>query len=304
MANYRRVARRAARKHGLDPRIFERQIQQESGFNPSARSPAGASGIAQIMPGTAKGWGVDPMNPRAALNAAARNMASYVRKYGSYENALRAYNAGPGNIQRSKGFGETNAYVRTILGGHDPRKLGQPQNDGRGGTTGSTTTTTTTTPGVDNRVARAQLISSFLSDKGADPLEFAVQARALRDVAPTSKTSTKRTGARSGDSGDSGGVGGVKRPQIMELFWNGPGARNWDEGAFRPAGYVKGHTDHVHVSAGPKSVVALGRKAQQMGLHVGENPAIQLADAVFPLPNHELDRRLYELGVGRALVPR
>ena len=65
VANYRRVARRAARRYGLDPNIFERQIQQESGFQTDRTSPAGAQGIAQIMPATARGWGVDPNKPEA-----------------------------------------------------------------------------------------------------------------------------------------------------------------------------------------------------------------------------------------------
>lgn len=129
MPNYKRVARRKAKKYGLDPGVFVRQIQQESGFNPTISSPAGAQGIAQIMPATAKGWGVNPLKPREALDAAAKNMASYVMKYGSYENALRAYNAGPGAIQASKGYSETNNYVKTILGGKDPGKLGAPKSD-------------------------------------------------------------------------------------------------------------------------------------------------------------------------------
>jgi soluble lytic murein transglycosylase-like protein len=116
MADLRAVARAKAKKYGLDPGVFERQIQQESGFNPGARSPAGALGVAQIMPATARGWGVNPLNPSQALDAAARNMARYVQQFGSYEKALRAYNAGPGNVERSKSFAETNNYVRTILG--------------------------------------------------------------------------------------------------------------------------------------------------------------------------------------------
>ena len=101
MANWRKEARKAAKRHGLDPDVFEAQINQESRFNPGAKSPAGALGIAQLMPDTARGWGVDPMDPHAALDAAAKNMAAYVRQYGGYENALRAYNAGPGAIERS-----------------------------------------------------------------------------------------------------------------------------------------------------------------------------------------------------------
>jgi soluble lytic murein transglycosylase-like protein len=117
MADLRAVARAKAKKYGLDPGVFERQIQQESGFNPGARSPAGALGVAQIMPATARGWGVNPLNSSQALDAAARNMARYVQQFGSYEKALRAYNAGPGNVERSRSFAETNNYVRTILGG-------------------------------------------------------------------------------------------------------------------------------------------------------------------------------------------
>lgn len=128
--DYRAEARRAAERYGLDPDIFERQIGAESGFNPNARSPAGATGIAQIMPGTARGWGVNPNDPIASLDAAARNMAQYVQRYGGYENALRAYNAGPAAIEKSKGYAETNNYVKKILGGRDPGGLSR----GGGGT--------------------------------------------------------------------------------------------------------------------------------------------------------------------------
>lgn len=125
---YEPIARQAALKHGLDPEIFVRQINQESGFNPTAKSPAGAYGIAQIMPATAKGWGVDPADPVAALNVAAKNMAAYRNTYlkqgrGQDEAtalALAAYNAGPGNVSKYGGvppFQETQSYVKRIMGG-------------------------------------------------------------------------------------------------------------------------------------------------------------------------------------------
>src|SRR3954470_21192803 len=100
MPDYRAEARRAATREGLDPNVFVRQIQQESGFNPNARSPAGAQGIAQIMPAPAADWHVAPSNPVAALNVAAAHMADYVRQFGSMRNALIAYNAGPGAVGR------------------------------------------------------------------------------------------------------------------------------------------------------------------------------------------------------------
>src|SRR5262252_6639944 len=114
-------ARQAAQKAGIDPDIFVRQIQQESGFNPNAQSPAGAQGIAQFMPGTAQGMGVDPHDPYAALDAAARLDAQHLAQYGGdWSKALAAYNAGAGNVDKYGGvppFAETQRYVSTILGG-------------------------------------------------------------------------------------------------------------------------------------------------------------------------------------------
>ncbi|TMD45283.1 MAG: lytic transglycosylase domain-containing protein, partial [Chloroflexi bacterium] len=73
---------------------------QESGFNPKAVSPAGAVGIAQFLPGTAAGLGVNPWDPIQALRGAAQLMASYARNYGGdYAKALAAYNGGSGTVQ-------------------------------------------------------------------------------------------------------------------------------------------------------------------------------------------------------------
>jgi murein DD-endopeptidase MepM/ murein hydrolase activator NlpD len=129
--DYRQIARQKAQKYGLLPEVFERQIEAESGFNPKAVSSAGALGIAQIMPSTARGWGVDPRNPVAALDAAAKNMAAYIRTYGgfstkdpskvraAYEKALQAYNAGPGSVGKYMPR-ETVNYIRKIV---DPNKF-------------------------------------------------------------------------------------------------------------------------------------------------------------------------------------
>jgi soluble lytic murein transglycosylase-like protein len=114
-------ARQAAQRYGVDPDIFQRQIQQESGFNPTAQSPAGAQGVAQFMPETARGMGVDPSDPYASLDGAARLMRQNLDRYGGdYPKALAAYNAGPGNVDKYGGvppFAETQTYVKNILGG-------------------------------------------------------------------------------------------------------------------------------------------------------------------------------------------
>jgi soluble lytic murein transglycosylase-like protein len=124
--DYPSLARQSACDAGIQPTIFERQIKQESGFNPRALSPAGAQGIAQFMPSTARGLGVDPWNTPEALKAAARLMARYVQQYGGdYAKALAAYNAGPGAVQSAINTGgnnwraqlpsETRGYIAVIL---------------------------------------------------------------------------------------------------------------------------------------------------------------------------------------------
>ena len=121
------IARQDALRVGISPDIFVRQINQESGFNPYAISPAGAIGIAQFMPGTAAAMGINPRDPVAALGGAARLMAQYIRQYGGdYAKALAAYNAGPGTVAFAVYMGgwnwraflpyETKNYIRVILG--------------------------------------------------------------------------------------------------------------------------------------------------------------------------------------------
>lgn len=125
---YVEIARSAAKNEGIDENIFLRQIKQESNFNPSATSSAGAIGIAQFMPETAADLGVDPYDPIASLKASARLMAQYVRQYGAYDKALAAYNAGPGGVAKAIAMcasasrnwrdclpSETQEYIRNIL---------------------------------------------------------------------------------------------------------------------------------------------------------------------------------------------
>src|ERR1044072_7234166 len=174
MANYRQEARRAARRHGLDPNIFERQIQQESGFQPHVVSPAGARGIAQFMPATARGMGVNPDNPTQALDGAARLMSSYVKKYGSYKNALIAYNAGPGRVGQSLPA-ETQNYIKTILGGSNPTGLSKPSGraasaGGGGGGGGSITIPGSTRTVNDPEAEKRVILANFLEKRNPNSL--------------------------------------------------------------------------------------------------------------------------------------
>jgi hypothetical protein len=117
MANWQAVARQAAQSAGIDPNVFIRQINQESGGR-DVSSLAGAQGPGQFMPGTARSVGLNSTTVHQlvpSLNAAARLMAGYVKRFGSYRNALIAYNAGPNAVGGSLPA-ETQNYLKIILG--------------------------------------------------------------------------------------------------------------------------------------------------------------------------------------------
>ncbi len=116
---YLEVAKAAARKHGIPEDLFLRLVQQESGWNPGAVSPKGATGLAQLMPATARLMRVDIDDPAENLDGGARYLAMMHKKFGSWRLALAAYNAGPLAVEEHDGvppYAETQGYVVAILG--------------------------------------------------------------------------------------------------------------------------------------------------------------------------------------------
>ncbi|MFN4128787.1 MAG: lytic transglycosylase domain-containing protein, partial [Paracoccaceae bacterium] len=116
---YLGVARAMAVRHGIPEDMFLRLVQQESGWNPGAVSHKGATGLAQLMPGTARKLGVDINDPHQNLEGGARYLKMMYAKFGSWRLALAAYNAGPGAVEKHNGippYTETVNYVKAILG--------------------------------------------------------------------------------------------------------------------------------------------------------------------------------------------
>jgi hypothetical protein len=111
---------RAAQRWSVSATLLAAQLYAESGFNPFAVSPAGAQGIAQFMPGTARGMGLeDPFDPEAAIDAQAHLMRDLLRQFGAVPLALAAYNAGPAPVAACgcvPPYPETRGYVARILG--------------------------------------------------------------------------------------------------------------------------------------------------------------------------------------------
>jgi hypothetical protein len=135
-ARYRPLVVSAAIGAGVSPALLAALLQAESGFRRDAVSPAGAQGIAQFMPATARGVGLaDPFDPELAIPAAARLLAGHQRDFGSIPLALAAYNAGPGAVRAHGGvppYPETRAYVAKViaLAGGAAALGGGPAGDG------------------------------------------------------------------------------------------------------------------------------------------------------------------------------
>ena len=115
-----RLAERHAGRHGVDARLVMAIIKVESGFDARAVSPAGASGLMQLMPGTQRHLGVrDAFDPDENVEGGVRYFRSMLDRYGGdVRLALAAYNAGPANVDKYGGvppFEETRNYVRKVL---------------------------------------------------------------------------------------------------------------------------------------------------------------------------------------------
>lgn len=113
------MARAAARKHNVPEDLFLRLVQQESNWNPTAKSHKGAMGLAQLMPATAKSLGVDPGDPKQNLEGGAKYLSRQFREFKSWRLALAAYNAGPDAVKKHGGvppYRETRNYVQKIWG--------------------------------------------------------------------------------------------------------------------------------------------------------------------------------------------
>lgn len=122
----------AAARHNVPERLLKAVAKTESDFNPSAVSHAGAVGVMQLMPGTARSLGVsDPYDPRQNIMGGAKYLKENLDRFGDVSLALAAYNAGPGAVKKYSGippYNETQNYVKKVLsycGGEDSLNAGR-----------------------------------------------------------------------------------------------------------------------------------------------------------------------------------
>jgi hypothetical protein len=271
------------------------------GLNPSARNPSsGAIGIGQWLGGRARG--VRPGDLRGQLQHLWSELQGPER--GALQRVKQAHTIEERSMRgcvASSGRAPARSRRRSAAASRWRANLQPPQRRARRslntrrrrkfGGGGSTRTTTTTTPGVDNSLARLALVQSFLGNKNSDVLDFAAQAKGLADVPGTTSTQTEQLPGSRASAEQSATTGSSSfskaHSPLLELIHNtgnGPGYAVKDghvvNGPSFYGGVWAGHKDHVHVAAGKRTIIQLGRLAQQMGLRVGENPHFGGVDPV------------------------
>ena len=183
--DYRAIAAQKAQQYGVPVDVFLRQIAQESGFRPDARSGAGAQGIAQFMPATAREYGVNTADPVSSLDGAARMDAGLIKKYG-IAGALSAYNSGNPNAYKDPSFahGQTYNYVRSILGGQ--------------GSGGAGVATSPAAPAAAGQPDRSALLKALLGASSSGDYSGFFRAVQQSRQAPTPTLSAPPSGQTTG----------------------------------------------------------------------------------------------------------
>lgn len=199
----------AAQRHGVRPALLRGLVEQESQFKIDAVSSAGARGLTQLMPGTARELGVDPGDPAQALDGGARYLSQQLKRFdGNEELALAAYNAGPGAVQRYGGippFRETQGYVRKVLG-NAARYGGTTFSQGAFDPEGAKAPAATKAPGGGlMQMLQGSLLAGLMPAIAAAPAAKPSLAPAVAEMRARDATPQEAAPARAAKAGFGGG---------------------------------------------------------------------------------------------------
>lgn len=159
--NITEVVKDASGRYQLDPDLVNSVIKAESGFNVRARSPKGAQGLMQLMPGTASQLGVpNAFDPQANVDGGTKYLRELLERYNfDLVKALAAYNAGPHRVERFGGvppYYETRAYVARIVRDFNKKKLAEQKATAKKNTASAPKKHVTATKGATNKTIQAQ----------------------------------------------------------------------------------------------------------------------------------------------------
>jgi len=285
----------ASRQYGIPENLLRRVIMAESGGNAHARSPVGALGLMQLMPGTARGLGVEnPFDPRENIMGGSKYLAEQFHKFGSWRKALAAYNAGPGAVVKYGGvppFSETQNYVHEILGGLPNVGAASPMLPSAAtASAGPGVSAPTPAPHMPNFLAMANRFATppppestlgLLNDSDTILGHIASMQREagspMSFLQPQQRQQLLGQGPSAGQGrGGPKGGGQTQLPPLMvphigglhgALSGNVPmitGARNSKIGSERyPNLRFAGHVDWHHVN--PRLLMAIDKEAKKMG---------------------------------------
>jgi hypothetical protein len=265
-----RLIKIASRKYGVAPHVLQGLIDVESGGNPTAKSGAGAQGLTQFMPGTAKSHGVQYGTSHHAVATQVLGAAKYLDELGYKKDrrrALASYNAGPGNPGAAGDYPEKvlkaagRYYKKGYYKGSGGGAKGKPAKGG-GKPQYRTGLKTEKTPGVDNSALRAQVKLDYLSKRGK-PGALLEMASSLKDAADV-PSETRITGTTREKIPGTGGGGRGKKVRKAQKS----GKLIMDPGADRPGAptshYLKRELKRFSGAAGMPIEVGTGSNHSRM----------------------------------------
>ena len=168
MKNYDALINKYAQLNNLDPNLVRAVIKQESSGNPRAVSPVGAKGLMQLMPRTAASLGVkDAFDEEQNIAGGTRYLAQQIKRFGSVENGLAAYNAGAGKVKKYGGIPpipETQNYVKKIMANY--------KSPSKSSNTASRSAAPTAPTKRQNNASLGALSQAFDAQGNVDPQAF------------------------------------------------------------------------------------------------------------------------------------